>query len=42
MDRFASTTNEDIACLVQEKDNDNTKKATCVPVALFQSYLQEK
>ena len=23
MDRFASTTNEDIACLVQEKDSDN-------------------
>ena len=26
MGRFASTTDEDIACLVQDKDNDNTKK----------------
>ena len=42
MDRFASITDEDIAFLVQEKDRDNTKKATWVSVALFQTYLQEK
>ena len=41
MDRFAKYSDEDIACLVQEKDNDNTKKATSVSVALFQTYLQE-
>ena len=31
---FASITDEDITFLVQEKDSDNTKKATCVSVAL--------
>ena len=42
MDRFASITDEGIAFLVQEKDSDNTKKATCVLVAPFRKYLQEK
>ena len=42
MDRFASITDEDIAFLVLEKDSDNTKKATCVSVALFQHICRKK
>ena len=42
MDRFAGIIDEDIAFLVQENYSDYTKKATCVSVVLFQTYLQEK
>ena len=41
-ERFASVSLEELATLLEDKDSENTKKATKAAVALFSSYLQEK
>ena len=40
--RFASTTEDDIDILVQNKDSKNTKKIKKAAVAVFRGYLLEK
>ena len=42
MARFAELSENDLSCLLAEKDAENTKKATKVAMNLFRSYLQEK
>ena len=42
MARFAELSESDLSCLLEEKDAENTKKATKVAINLFRSYLQEK
>ena len=42
MDMFAIITDEDIAFLVQEKDSDNTKKATLYQWHYFKHICRKK
>ena len=40
--RFPELTQSDLNCLMEQKNSDNTKKATTVAVNVFRQYLEEK
>ena len=40
--RFASSTQQEIEKLLEDKDSENTKRSTKVPKELFYEYLKEK
>ena len=40
--RFPELTQSDLNCLIEQKNSDNTKKATKVAVNLFQQYLEKR
>ena len=42
MARFANLPENELSCLLQDKDGENTKKATKVALTLFRSYLKRK
>ena len=42
MARFADLSEDKLSFLLQDKDAENTKKATKVALTLFRSYLEEK
>ena len=42
MDRFTSITDEDVACLVQENDSDNTKTARVYSGAVSNMFVGGK
>ena len=42
MARFAELSESDLSSILEEKDAENTKKATKVSLNIFRGYLQEK
>ena len=42
MARFAELSESELSTILEEKDAENTKKATKVALNIFRSYLQEK
>ncbi len=38
--RFPELSEDELSCLLQEKDSENTKKATKAAVSVFRQYLQ--
>ena len=42
MARFAELSESELSTILEEKDAENTKKATKVTLNIFQGYLQEK
>ena len=40
--RFPELTESDLNCLIEQKNSDNTKRATKVAVSVFRQYLEER